>query len=315
MFEELNEQLARVKELQQKRQQWNHQLANYQLEIEEKQQTMVDLEEKIEAYRAEREKLDKITFVHLKAILTGSKDEKIYEKRNQITDAQYDYDEMQQAVSSIEVLIKGIQENINALPDIDSEYQNIMKQKEKLVMDAHPLLANQYVDLNEKITELESTFQKYSKANKFGKSAETSLATALKSLSKAQKLSSPGSYNKSGAINSLRDQHIMNAKASIQVAQTKIRKLHKLLKAMHKDFNLSIDIQGLLTSADSFFDRIFIDTVIHEQVHEALDKVQNQQNEIMKINHHLSFRYKRQKSELENLYKRKKSLLEDAEDW
>lgn len=315
MFEELNEQLARVKELQQKRQQWNHQLANYQLEIEEKQQTMVDLEEKIEAYRAEREKLDKITFVHLKAILTGSKDEKIYEKRNQITDAQYDYDEMQQAVSSIEVLIKGIQENINALPDIDSEYQNIMKQKEKLIMDAHPLLANQYVDLNEKITELESTFQKYSKANKFGESAETSLATALKSLSKAQKLSSPGSYNKSGAINSLRDQHIMNAKASIQVAQTKIRKLHKLLKAMHKDFNLSIDIQGLLTFADSFFDRIFIDTVIHEQVHEALDKVQNQQNEIMKINHHLSFRYKRQKSELENLYKRKKSLLEDAEDW
>lgn len=84
---------------------------------------------------------------------------------------------------------------------------------------------------------------------------------------------------------------------------------------MHKDFNLSIDIQGLLTFADSFFDRIFIDTVIHEQVHEALDKVQNQQNEIMKINHHLSFRYKRQKSELENLYKRKKSLLEDAEDW
>ena len=315
MFEELNEQLARVKELQQKRQQWNHQLANYQLEIEEKQQTMVDLEEKIEAYRAEREKLDKITFVHLKAILTGSKDEKIYEKRNQITDAQYDYDEMQQAVSSIEVLIKGIQENINALPDIDSDYENIMKQKETLIMDAHPLLANQYVDLNEKITELESTFQKYSKANKFGESAETSLATALKSLSKAQKLSSPGSYNKSGAINSLRDQHIMNAKASIQVAQTKIRKLHKLLKAMHKDFNLSIDIQGLLTFADSFFDRIFIDTVIHEQVHEALDKVQNQQNKIMKINHHLSFRYKRQKSELENLYKRKKSLLEDAEDW
>ena len=315
MFEELNEQLARVKELQQKRQQWNHQLANYQLEIEEKQQTMVDLEEKIEAYRAEREKLDKITFVHLKAILTGSKDEKVYEKRNQIADAQYDYDEIQQAVSSIKTSIKNIQENMNELPDIDSDYENIMKQKETLIMDAHPLLANQYIDLNEKITELESTFQKYSKANKFGESAELSLAAAIKSLSKAETWSSPGSYNKSGAINSLRDQHIMNAKASIQVAQTKIRKLHKLLKAMHKDFNLSIDIQGLLTFADSFFDRIFIDTVIHEQVHEALDKVQNQQNKIMKINHHLSFRYKRQKSELENLYKRKKSLLEDAEDW
>src|SRR5699024_4170924 len=155
MFEELNEQLARVKELQQKRQQWNHQLANYQLEIEEKQQTMVDLEEKIEAYRAEREKLDKITFVHLKAILTGSKDEKIYEKRNQITAAQYDYDEIQQAVSSIKTSIKNIQENMNELPDIDSDYENIMKQKETLIMDAHPLLANQYVDLNEKITRSE----------------------------------------------------------------------------------------------------------------------------------------------------------------
>src|SRR5699024_8081900 len=103
MFEELNEQLARVKELQQKRQQWKHQLANYQLEIEEKQQTMVDLEEKIEAYRAEREKLDKITFIHLKPRLNGSKDNKIYGKRNKITNAKYDYDKMQQAVTSIEV--------------------------------------------------------------------------------------------------------------------------------------------------------------------------------------------------------------------
>src|SRR5699024_11464985 len=50
---------------------------------------------------------------------------------------------------------------------IDSDYENIMKQKETLIMDAHPLLANQYVDLSEKITKLESTFQKYSEANKF----------------------------------------------------------------------------------------------------------------------------------------------------
>src|SRR5699024_3011828 len=192
MFEELNEQLARVKELQQKRQQWKHQLANYQLEIEEKQQTMVDLEEKIEAYRAEREKLDKITFIHLKAVLTKRKEDKIYEKRNQIADAQYDYDEMQQAVSYIEATMKDIQENMNEHSDIDSDYENIMKQKETLIMDAHPLLANQYVDLSEKITKLESTFQKYSEANKFGESAEFSLAAAIKSLSKAETWSSPG---------------------------------------------------------------------------------------------------------------------------
>src|SRR5699024_9400055 len=127
MFEELNEQLARVKELQQKRQQWNHQLANYQLEIEEKQQTMVDLEDKSEAYRAERQKLDKITFLHLKGILTGSKDQKIYEKRNQRPDAQYDYDEIQPAVSSIKTSSKNIQEHMNELPKIDSDYENIMK--------------------------------------------------------------------------------------------------------------------------------------------------------------------------------------------
>src|SRR5699024_649028 len=121
MFEELNEQLARVKELQQKRQQWNHQLANYQLEIEEKQQTMVDLEEKIEAYRAEREKLDKITFVHLKAIITYSKNEKIYEKRNQIINSHYDYDEIQQALSSIKTSIKNIKKNMNDLPDKNND--------------------------------------------------------------------------------------------------------------------------------------------------------------------------------------------------
>src|SRR5699024_10585068 len=135
----------------------------------------------------------KITFVHLKAILTGSKDEKIYEKRNQITDAQYDYDEIQQAVSSIKTSIKNIQKNMNELPDIDSYYKNIMNQKETLIMDAHPLLVNQYTDLNKNITEIVSIFQKYSKANKIGEIAETSLASALKSLSKVQKLSSPDS--------------------------------------------------------------------------------------------------------------------------
>src|SRR5699024_7714603 len=136
---------ARVKELQQKRQQWNHQLANYQLEIEEKQQTMVDLEEKIEAYRAEREKLDKITFVHLKAILTGSKDEKIYEKRNQITDAQYDYEEIKQAKSDKKKYNKKIPEKIKYI----QLKEKIKRRKKEIIYEKRNKITNAQYDYDE----------------------------------------------------------------------------------------------------------------------------------------------------------------------
>src|SRR5690625_4475485 len=141
MFEELNERLTKVKNQQQKRRKWKDQLADYKVERQEKQQTAADLKSKIEQNKEDIEKLKGLSFTYLLAVLTSSTDERIQKERNEMAIAKLKYDESQHALSHIESAIKEIQEKINALPDIDCEYQDILKEKEKRIKDARSPLA------------------------------------------------------------------------------------------------------------------------------------------------------------------------------
>src|SRR5699024_1785370 len=137
LLEELNEQLAKVKNQQHKRKKWQNQIADYKAELKEKQETAAELKSKIEKDKDYIEKLEHISFTHLMAFLTGSTDERIWRKQNEIATTKLKYDESQHALTHIENSIKEIQEKINNLPDIDREYQHILKSKEQFMENAH----------------------------------------------------------------------------------------------------------------------------------------------------------------------------------
>src|SRR5690625_6329693 len=106
--------------------------------------------------------------------------------------------------------------------------------------------------------------------------------------------------------------HIDDAKESIHAAQTKMRIFQKELLDVHQDSDLDIEISGLLTFADFFFDGIFVDSIVQGKIKESLKKKEEQKKEIDKIVIHLKFHYNLKKKELDSQEREKKRLLENS---
>jgi len=311
MFEELNGRLTKVKNQQQKRRKWKDQLADYKLERQEKQQTAADLKSKIEQNKEDIEKLKGLSFTYLLAVLTSSTDERIQKERNEMATAKLKYDESQHALSHIESAIKEIQEKINALPDIDCEYQDILKEKEKRIKDARSPLARQYMKLSENVADLQSFFMETSEAISAGEKVAVSLTEAINTLKKAEGWGVFDMLGGNAYASYVKHNHIDDAKESIHAAQIKMRVFQKELLDVHQDSDLDIEISGLLTFADFFFDGIFVDSIVQGKIKESLRKTEEKKREIDKIVLHLKFRYDLKQKEFDRLEIEKKRLLEN----
>ncbi len=245
LFEKINERLANVKSQQQKRKKWQDQLADYGRKLQEEQQSTAHLMSKLEKNKKVIKKLRKFSFTHILAILTGSKEERIGQKQNVIATISMAYDQSQHALNHIERSMTAIQDKINALPDLDNEYQNILERKEELIADAHSPLTSRYNQLNEDIAELESFFTETEEAIEVGENVKRSLTEAIGALKKAKRWGGLDMLGGRGFVTHMKHKHINNAKVSIQVAQTTMRILYNVLLNIDKKDDLKIEISVL----------------------------------------------------------------------
>lgn len=312
MFEKLNERLAKAKNQQHKRRKWKDQIADYEVKLQEKQQAVAELKAKMEKDKEVIEKLEELSFIRLLAVLTGNTDERIRKKQNEIAATKLKYDESQHALTHIEKSIKDIQEKINALPDIDREYQDILKEKEQLIIDAHLPLTRRYNELSEDIADLQSFLTESSEAIEAGEKVKSSLTEGIDKLKKAEGWGGLDMLGGGGFATHVKHKHIDDAKESIHTAQMEMRSFRKELLDIHIEGDLNIGLSGMLTFADFFFDGIFVDYIVQGKIEESLKKVKEQRNEIDKIILHLNFRYDRKKKELNRLEEERKRLLENS---
>src|SRR5699024_6166725 len=179
LFDELNERLATLENHLQTRTKEKEQLADYETELQEQQQTATELKAKMEENQEDIEKLEEFSFLHLLAILTSSTDERIQHKRKEITNTKLKYDESQHALSHIENAIKDLKQKLHALPDIDQAYQNILNEKAHLIEDANSPLTKRYDELSENVADLQSFLTEASEAIRAGEEVVSSLTEAV----------------------------------------------------------------------------------------------------------------------------------------
>lgn len=314
LFEDLNERLAKVKNQQRKKRKWEEQITDYETELQKKQQASAALRSTMEEHKEDIEKLEEISFIHLLAVLTGSTDERMREKRYDIATAKLKYDESQHAISQIQDSINHIQEKINTLPNIDQEYQHILEEKEQLIEDSRSLLSRRYSELSENVADLQSFLTETTEAIRAGEKVNDPLNEAIEKLKKAKGWGGFDLFGGGGFAAYNKYNHIDDAKESIHAAQIKMRLFHKELLDIHHESDLDdldVEISGLLTFADFVFDGIFVDSIVLEEIEDSLKQTEDHKKEVDKLLLHLNFRYNLKQKELNRLQKKQEKLLEE----
>lgn len=311
MVETLNERLVNVKRQLQSRQKWKDQLMDYEVKLQEKQQFTADLKSKLEKNKKDLKKLDTFSFTHMLAVFTGRKEERIRQKQNEIAAITVEVDESHDALTRIQRFMVDIQNKLNALPDLDHEYESVLERKEQLMTGDFSPLTSRYNQHKKEISNLQSFFTETEEAIEVGENVKRSLTEAIGALKKAKRWGGLDMLSGRGFVTHMKHKHINNAKVSIQVAQTTMRLLYNVLLNIDKKDDLKIEISGLLTFADFVFDGIFMTYIVQKEIENAFEQTKRQKSEVDKIIIQLNFRYDLKKKELHRLEKEKTRLLEN----
>lgn len=280
MLESLNERLMQVKEQQRKKQKWESQLEAYQNEASEKQHERERLEEQLKDEEKDVEKLENPSLTNLFYTVIGKKEDRLDKEKQELLTAHLKYDETIRAIDHIGAAIKDLRKNLETLPNVDAIYQEILLEKERLVQDAGSPLTEEYFALSHQIADLNAEKQETEEAIQAGEAVLSSLEQALNSLDKAEDWGTFDLFGGGMITTAIKHNNIDDAKEWIHQAQSDMRAFQKELADIHLDEDMDVDISGLLTFADYFFDGFITDWMVQGRIEDSIEKVENQSEEI-----------------------------------
>lgn len=312
MFQEWNERLAELKNKQRHRTNWSKRETELQQELQRAVIVRDRLEEELRKEERDVERLNSLTLGALFYALIGKKREKLTEEEEEALQARIRYEEARDNVSDLEAELAEIKRNLAEVRYVDSDIDAVMREKKRVIESHLPALAAELQSITDMETEAGADRKELQEAVAAGKAVLSALDRAAERLGSAQNW---GTYDMLGGgmiATSVKHRRIDEARSSIHTAQNRLRRFQSELKDVQKDVRIQIDIGGMLTFADYFFDGFITDWIVQGKIKESLGQVRDKRSKIGRIVSGLETELRRTESELAELARRRTQLIETA---
>jgi Chromosome segregation ATPases len=312
MFQEWNERLAELKNKQRHRTNWSKRETELQQELQRAVIVRDRLEEELRKEERDVERLNSLTLGALFYALIGKKREKLTEEEEEALQARIRYEEARDNVSDLEAELAEIKRNLAEVRYVDSDIDAVMREKKRVIESHLPALAAELQSITDMETEAGADRKELQEAVAAGKAVLSALDRAAERLGSAQNW---GTYDMLGGgmiATSVKHRRIDEARSSIHTAQNRLRRFQSELKDVQKDVRIQIDIGGMLTFADYFFDGFITDWIVQGKIKESLGQVRDKRSKIRRIVSGLETELRRTESELAELARRRTQLIETA---
>lgn len=310
MFEKWNERLAKVKEQQRKKQKWEKQLARYEKVLQENQLAANQAKQILQNEAADVEKLSGLSLTNLFVTIAGNKEDRLRKEKREVARAHLKHEEALKAKSDIQEAIQNLKEKLNTLPDVDRDYKEILSEKEKLIHDTNSPLTDELYAFSEHLAELQAYLVEMEEAIKAGKEVRVALADALRSLDSAANWGTWDMLGGGMITTAIKHNHMDEAKESIHSAQAKMRTFHNELLDVDQDEGWGIDISGLATFADYFFDGLISDWFVQGKIKDSREQTERQKENVEKMLKRLKEDYATKRQNLYSVEKKRRILIE-----
>lgn len=312
MFQEWNERLAELKNKQRHRTNWSKRETELQQELQRAVIVRDRLEEELRKEERDVERLNSLTLGALFYALIGKKREKLTQEEEEALQARIRYEEARDNVSDLEAELAEIKRNLAEVRYVDSDIDAVMREKKRVIESHLPALAAELQSITDMETEAGADRKELQEAVAAGKAVLSALDRAAERLGSAQNW---GTYDMLGGgmiATSVKHRRIDEARSSIHTAQNRLRRFQSELKDVQKDVRIQIDIGGMLTFADYFFDGFITDWIVQGKIKESLGQVRDKRSKIGRIVSGLETELRRTESELAELARRRTQLIETA---
>ncbi|GED69621.1 hypothetical protein BRE01_33230 [Brevibacillus reuszeri] len=312
MFQEINERLAAKKvELRQKL----HREHNSKKLREQHEQEVIKLQTLHKKLQSEQQDVDKLMGMSFGAFfysLIGKKDEKLSKEKEELLQAKIKYEAVLATVKDLEEEMATTKEQLSRMSDVESEYADLLLQKERLIQAKRPDLVRVLREYSEQQSQLEASQKELDEALEAGRATIQHLDKAIDKLKSA---SSWGAWDMlgGGAVSTyIKHSRINEARDAVHEAQKSLRRFERELYDVQRESRIQIDIGEMLTFADFFFDNIITDWIVQDRISTSLQQAKDKMEKVIKLQDELLVERKVVETELGDIRHKSLDLIEYA---
>ncbi|UFJ42600.1 hypothetical protein LOK74_08950 [Brevibacillus humidisoli] len=312
MFQELNNQLAEMKIALRHQFNWSQRLQQLKEELKQEEAVRDQWHHQLLKEQKDVDRLTGLSFGALFFSLIGKKEDKLSKETEELLQAKLKYEEAVQTVQDLEQERTELEQKLLQLGDVKREIESLLAEKEQLIQQRHPALAGQLDELSEQETEVLANLRELQEAVSAGHSVLSALDQARERLHSAK---SWGTWDMLGGgmiSTAIKHSRIDEAREAIHAAQRSLRQFEKECNDVRRDVSVQIEIGGLLTFADYFFDGLISDWIVQGRISESLQQVDEKYSHIERIVNHLKAECRKAESEILELRSRSAALIENA---
>lgn len=212
--------------------------------------------------------------------VVGKRDEKLDRERREAYAARVKYDAAAKELEGVERDLAGCEEELFSLRGCETRYEEVLKQKLFAVKAAGGAAAEEIMELEARIANLESQKKELREAMFAGKNALAIADQVLDSLDSAEGW---GTWDLLGGgliADIAKHNHLDSAQSSIEDLQSQLRRFKTELADVTVHADMQVNVDGFLRFADYFFDGLFADWTVLDRIGQSQSQVLQTRSQI-----------------------------------
>ncbi len=224
--------------------------------------------------RADVEKLEKLSLASLLCALKGDKEEALARERREELTAQLKHDQAVRDLEDIERRIRDLDGALAALAGAEAEYGRALGEKEAFLRAQGGAAGARLSALEEEQAALEARRREIREARQAGQSLLSAVGQMEDSLSEAEDLGTWDIWGGGMLTTMAKHERLDQARWAADQVQRLLRSFRTELADVSLDMEgPSVEIGEFATFADYFFDGLFADLAVQDQIHASQDSV------------------------------------------
>lgn len=219
--------------------------------------------------------------------VVGKMDEKLDKERQEAYAARVKYDAVARELDAVKADLDRISAELGTLQGCEEAYQKALQEKAAAVKAAGGPNAEEILALEERIAWLESQRLELSEAISAGTVALDTAQRILNSLNSAEGWGTWDLLGGGMLADMAKYSHLDDAQAELERLQGQLRQFKTELADVQLQADLQINVDSFLRFADYFFDNLFTDWTVLEQIHNSQAQVQDTCHTIEQVLRHL----------------------------
>lgn len=257
-------------------------------DLRSQQQTLAQKLKELEKIKVKEEKdVERLERGSLAAAffeMIGKKEERLSKEEQEARLAAVKYDTAREELAMVEREISLREGKLRELSGCEERYEKALQQKLYMVRAESSAESAALLSLEETMYQIEAEMREIQEAVAAGKKALSTVEDALDSLDSADSWATWDTFGGGGLLTDIiKHDHLDEAQAKINTLQMELRAFKTELADVKVHADIQVQIEECLKFADFFFDGLFANWAVMDEIEESIGTVKNTRNEIVSV--------------------------------